>query len=312
MVQYLITKSTLRLFASVLFIAPISFAQAQESDGESSGQGQARANFAREIVLADQDVRAFPEPPKGYKAERKDVDRGKLEEFEYESGVTGTIRTANVYLPPHYQEGASYPVLYLLHGIGGDETEWLRFASPNLILDNLINEGRAEPMIVVMPNGRALANDRAEGEIFAPEKLEGFAKFEQDLIKFLIPAIDANYSTKTDREHRALAGLSMGGGQTLNFCLTHLDTFAWLGAFSSAPNTKPAEVLMPDPEAVKKGLNLFYLSCGNKDGLINFSQGIQRYLQKHDIPHIWNVDDHGHDAETWGSNLYHFSQRLFR
>lgn len=280
--------------------------------GQDDGAEQARQNFAREIVLGADDVRMFPEAPVGFKAPREGIAHGRIEAFRYDSGVTGTERVANVYLPPNYTEASSYPVLYLLHGIGGDETEWMRFTQPNTILDNLIADGKAEPMIVVLPNGRALPNDRAEGEIFSPEKIEGFAKFEKDLIDYLIPAIDAKYATKTDREHRALAGLSMGGGQTLNFCLTHLDTFAWLGAFSSAPNTKPAEELMPDPEAVKKALKLFYLSCGNKDGLINFSQGIQRYLKKHDIEHIWNVDDHGHDAETWGSNLYHFSQRLFR
>jgi len=104
----------------------------------------------------------------------------------------------------------------------------------------------------------------------------------------------------------------MGGGQTLNFGLAHLDTFAWLGAFSSAPNTKPPAELVPDPAATRAQLKLLYLSAGNKDGLINFSQGVHRYLKAHDVPHLWNVDDHGHDGETWGSNLYIFTQRLFR
>ena len=140
----------------------------------------------------------------------------------------------------------------------------------------------------------------------------GFIKFEGDLLDCLIPAIQAKYSTLTDREHRALAGLSMGGGQTLNFGLAHLDTFAWLGAFSSAPNTKPPAELVPDPAAARAQLKLLYLSAGNKDGLINFSQGVHRYLKEHDVPHLWNVDDHGHDGATWGSNLYIFAQRLFR
>ena len=104
----------------------------------------------------------------------------------------------------------------------------------------------------------------------------------------------------------------MGGGQTLNFGLAHLDTFAWLGAFSSAPNTKPPAELVPDPAAARAQLKLLYLSCGNKDGLINFSQGVHRYLKEHDVPHLWNVDDHGHDGETWGSNLCIFAQRIFR
>ena len=203
-------------------------------------------------------------------------------------------------------------MLYLLHGIGGDETEWLRFTSPNVILDNLIADGKAVPMIIVLPNGRALPDDRAIGNPFAPEKAAGFAKFEGDLLDCLIPAIQAKYPTLTDREHRALAGLSMGGGQTFNFGLAHLDTFTWLGAFSAAPNTKPPAELVPDPTFTREKLKLLYISCGNKDGLIDISQGIHAYLKQHEVPHIWNVDDHGHDPQTWGSNLYQFAQRIFR
>jgi enterochelin esterase-like enzyme len=168
------------------------------------------------------------------------------------------------------------------------------------------------PMIVVMPNGRALPDDRAIGNSFAPERAAGFAKFERDLLDHLIPAIDKKYATLTDREHRALAGLSMGGGQTFNFGLGHLDTFAWIGAFSAAPNTQPPAALVPDPAAAREKLELLYISCGNKDGLMNISQGVHRYLVEHKVPHIWNVDDFGHDPAHWGSNLYHFAQRLFR
>ncbi|MDQ8200545.1 alpha/beta hydrolase-fold protein [Pelagicoccus enzymogenes] len=280
--------------------------------GQNDGAEEARRNLGREVVLGPADVRFYPEPPENYRLRRDDIDRGAIEAFRYQSGVTQTERLANVYLPPNYNEAKKYPVLYLLHGIGGDETEWIRFTQPNVILDNLIAEGKAAEMIIVLPNGRALPNDRAEGEIFSPEKIEGFAKFEQDLVDYLIPAIEAKYSVLSDREHRALAGLSMGGGQTLNFCLNNLDTFAWLGAFSAAPNTKPNEELFPPSEEIASQLKLFYLSCGNKDGLINVSQRVQRYLAAEKIPHVWHVDDFGHDAEHWGSNLYNFVQRLFK
>lgn len=103
----------------------------------------------------------------------------------------------------------------------------------------------------------------------------------------------------------------MGGGQTLNFGLAHLDRFAWIGAFSSAPNTKPPAVLLPDPSAAKSQLRLFWLSCGNKDGLISISQGVHRYLKEHDVPHVWNVDDHAHDPAEWANNLHHFAARVF-
>ncbi len=284
---------------------------AQENPEQVSDQ-RARANFARPIELAADDVRAFPEPPAGFKTARAGIAQGRVEAFEYDSTVTGTRRKANVYLPPGYSADHKYPVLYLLHGIGGDENEWLSFASPAVILDNLLADGKAVPMIVVLPNGRAMADDRAIGNPFEPAKAASFATFEGDLLGCLIPAIEAKYSTLTDREHRALAGLSMGGGQTFNFGLGHLDSFAWVGAFSAAPNTKPPAELLADPAAATKQLKLLYISCGNQDGLINFSQAVHRYAKEHNVPHIWNVDDHGHDPETWASNLHHFAQRLFR
>lgn len=305
------TSSLISLALLVVSAACTTAVQAQEKPEQVSPE-RARANNARPIVLGPDDVRAFPEAPEGYKTPRPGIPQGRVELFEYDSTVTGTRRKANVYLPPGYSPDRKYPVLYLLHGIGGDETEWLRFDSPNVVLDNLIAERKAVPMIIVLPNGRALPDDRAVGNPFSPEKAAGFAKFERDLLDYLIPAVQAKYSTFTDREHRALAGLSMGGGQTLNFGLAHLDAFAWLGAFSAAPNTKPPAELVPNPAIVRGQLKLLYLSCGNKDGLINISQGVQAYLKEHGVPHIWNVDDHGHDPATWGSNLYHFAQRIFR
>ncbi|HTO03158.1 MAG TPA: alpha/beta hydrolase-fold protein [Opitutus sp.] len=296
---------------SLTAIAAVAVVHAQEKPEEASPE-RARANFARPIVLAEDDVRLFPEPPADYRDLPGGALRGRLEPFEWDSGVTGTRRKAQVYLPPGYSTDKKYPVLYLLHGIGGNEHEWTGYVKAHAILDNLIASGKAVPFITVLPNGRALADDTPGENPFQPEKAAGFAKFERDLLDHLIPAVQAKYSTFTDREHRALAGLSMGGGQTFNFGLGNLDTFAWIGAFSAAPNTKPPELLVPDPAAARAQLKLLYISCGNKDGLINFSQRTHRYLKEHDVPHLWNVDDHGHDGETWGSNLYHFAQRLFR
>ncbi len=296
---------------SVLLLAAAAMAQTPENPKPASPEpGRPRA--PRPIVLGPDDVRAFPEAPEGYKTLRSGIPHGRIEAFEYASSVTGTRRHAHVYLPPGYSPDTRYPVLYLLHGIGGDETEWIRYVSPANLFDNLLADGKMVPMIVVFPNGRALPDDRAVGNPFAPEKAAGFAKFEGDLLDCLIPAIQAKYSTLTDRDHRALAGLSMGGGQTFNFGLAHLDTFAWLGAFSAAPNTKPPAELVPDPAFAREKLKLLYISCGNKDGLIDISQGVHAYLKAHEVPHIWNVDDHAHDPRTWGSNLYHFAQRIFR
>lgn len=303
------TRALVATVTTLLFIASAA-GSAQETRGGNPPPG--RVGMARPIVLGPDDVRVFPDAPEGFNARRAGVPAGRLEPFEYDSGVTGTRRRANVYLPPGYAEDRKYPVLYLLHGIGGDETEWIRFATPDALFDNLIADKQAVPMIVVIPNGRALADDRATGNNFAPERVEGFARFERDLLDHLIPAIEKKYAARTDREHRALAGLSMGGGQTLNFGLGNLDKFAWIGAFSSAPNTRPAAELVPDAAAVRAHVRLLYLSCGNKDGLIRISQDVHAYLKKHDIPHIWNVDDEGHTPRTWASNLYHFAQRIFR
>jgi predicted esterase len=193
----------------------------------------------RVVKLGPDDKPAFPAPPAGFDERRPDIPHGKMELVEYDSKTIGTRRKLAVYLPPGYSTDRKYPVVYLLHGIGGDENEWPHYVRPDVILDNLLAEGKVVPMIAVMPNGRARKDDRAKGNLFSAENVAAFANFEGDLFKDIIPAIEARYSVQADREHRALAGLSMGGGQALNFGLSHLDTFAWIGAFSPAPNTRP-------------------------------------------------------------------------
>jgi enterochelin esterase-like enzyme len=304
---------TLTMGALVLLALSRVPATAQEKPEQVSSE-RARANFGRQIVLAPDDVRAFPDAPDGFDKAPTNGIAGRTEVFEYDSSVTGKRRKAVVYLPPKYSSDKKYPVLYLLHGIGGNEWEWKGYVHADVVVDNLIMSGKAVPMIVVMPNGRALPDDSVppSDKTFSPENAAGFAKFERDLLDCLIPAVQAKYSASTNRGHRAIAGLSMGGGQSLNFGLTHLDTFAWVGGFSSAPNTKPSAELMPDPAPVRERLKLLYISCGNKDGLINVSQRVHRYMKEQDVPHIWNVDDAPHDRGTWANNLHHFAQRLFR
>ena len=292
----------------VLTIAAVSAAQdADRPAGERRPPGP--RGFGGPITLNADDVPAFPEPPAGFDEPRDGVPHGKVETVEYDSKTVGTTRKLRVYTPPGYSGKEKYPVLYLLHGIGGDETEWQRFAKPNLLLDNLLSEGKAVPMILVMPNGRAQKNDRAEGDVF--KSAPAFAAFERDLLGDVIPAIESRYGVAADREHRALAGLSMGGGQSLNFGLASLDAFAWVGGFSSAPNTKKPEELLPDPAAAKD-LRLLWLSCGSKDGLIRISQGVHAYLTEKGVPHVWHVPAHGHDAGQWKQDLYHFARKVFR
>jgi enterochelin esterase-like enzyme len=258
----------------------------------------------------DDQEEKFPAPPKGFDARRDGIDRGKLETVEYDSTTVGLKRKAQVYTPPGYSKDQKYPVLYLLHGIGGDEYEWTRGGAANVILDNLYADKKAAPMIVVLPNGRASKDLTARDPI--PRQSPAFAAFEKDLLTDLIPFIEKTYSVKADREWRALAGLSMGGGQSLNFGLTHLDTFSWVGGFSSAPNTKKADELVKEPAEAAKKLRLLWISCGDRDNLMRISRGFHDALEQKKVPHVWRVDSGGHDFTVWKTNLHHFAQLLFR
>jgi enterochelin esterase-like enzyme len=270
--------------------------------------------------------------PAGFDARRAGAPAGLVERIEFDSKVTGGKRPASVYLPPGYAPDKKYPVLYLLHGIGGNETHWPGPGAAGAILDSLIADGKAVPMIVVMPNGRA---SNAPSTLFgggrgpgAPGggarggpggfdaaaiavEFEAYAAFERELIGDLVPFVEARYSVTADRMHRALAGLSMGGGQSLNFGLNNVDTFAWVGGFSSAPNTQAPADLVPDP-AVARQLELLWVSCGNEDGLFNISSGVHEHLSAQNVPHKWYIDAGGHTFPVWKNDLYHFAALLFR
>lgn len=249
--------------------------------------------------------------PQGFDVEKKEIPHGKIDTVTYESKTVGTQRKALIYTPPGYKKGNKYPVLYLLHGIGGDEKEWFRNGTPQIILDNLYAQGKLTPMIVILPNGRAMKDDRATGDIMAKDKVEAFATFEKDLLNDLIPFIERKFPVKKDRENRAIAGLSMGGGQTLNFGLGNIDKFSWVGGFSSAPNTKEPQKLLPDPAKAKE-LKLLWISCGDHDRLMPFSKRTSDYLTENNIPHIFYVELGGHDFKVWKNDLYLFSQLLFK
>lgn len=262
-------------------------------------------------AIAQTNDAGFPVPPEGYDVRRDGIERGNLELIEYESTTVGSKRKTRIYTPPGYSKEQKYPVLYLLHGIGGDENEWARGGVPDVILDNLYAGKKAVPMIIVLPNGRAANDVTARDPI--PKQVPAFAAFEKDLLNDLIPFIEKNYPVKTDRESRALAGLSMGGGQSLNFGLGNLDTFAWVGGFSSAPNTKPPAQLIKDPTEAARKLKLLYVACGDKDGLLRISQGVHDMLDENKVPHRYNVIADGrHDFKVWKSDLYHFAQLVFR
>ncbi|MBP1639551.1 MAG: esterase [Bacteroidetes bacterium] len=250
--------------------------------------------------------------PLGFDVVRTNIPHGKIDTISYKSKTVGVVRKALVYTPPGYSNDKKYPVLYLLHGIGGDEKEWFDQGQPQVILDNLYAQNKVEPMIVVLPNGRAMKNDRAVGNIYDGVKVQAFATFEQDLLKDLIPYVEKNYPAIKDSQHRAIAGLSMGGGQSLNFGLGNLDKFAWIGGFSSAPNTRMPKELLPNPELAKQKLQLLWLSCGDKDGLITNSKRTHDYLVANSVSHIYYIDHGYHDFKVWKNSLYMFSQLLFK
>lgn len=268
--------------------------------------------FLSTYVLYSQNMEVPASPQPGFDVIRSGIPQGTIDTVTYYSATTGTNRRAVVYMPPGYADEKNYPVLYLLHGIGGDEYEWLNGGHPQVILDNLYADGKISQMIVVMPNGRAMKDDRATGNIMAPDKVQAFADFEKDLLNDLIPFIEKNFPVIKDREHRPIAGLSMGGGQALNFGLGNLDKFAWVGGFSSAPNTKVPEQLMPDPDVSRGKLKLLWISCGDDDRLLSFSQRTSDYMKEKNVPHIYFIDKGGHDFTVWKNGLYMFSQLLFK
>lgn len=268
------------------------------------------------LILLSSRVLAFQEPispaTTGFDVAQESIAHGRLDSMSYASTTVGTTRKVLIYTPPGYSKSKKYPVLYLLHGIGGDEKEWLNGGKPQVIMDNLYASKKAEPMIIVMPNGRAMTDDRATGNIMAQDKVAAFATFEKDLLVDLIPFVEKQFSVYTDREHRAIAGLSMGGGQSLNFGLGNLDKFAWVGGFSSAPNTKKPEELVPNPEETKNKLKLLFISCGVSDGLITFSKRLHDYLLTNKVPHIYFIEPGVHDFKVWKNGLYMYSQLIFK
>jgi len=253
----------------------------------------------------------FP-PPTGYDGYQASVPHGTTEIVPYYSGIAGATKNTRILLPPGYSQDSTYNVLYLLHGIGGNINEWYNNGAPHYILDNLYARGNVAPMIVILPNGRAMDDDIPISDYFAPEVIEAYARFEFELLHDLIPFIDTTYPVNSGPEARAIAGLSMGGGQALNFGLAHLDTFAWVGAFSAAPNTYPADSLFPNlPEDTAK-LSALWLSCGSADGLLWVTQNTHDFMVGHNIDHYYLIHQgSGHDWTVWKPGLYHFAQRIF-
>jgi enterochelin esterase-like enzyme len=259
----------------------------------------------------------------------KDVPHGDVRIQWYFSKSTGEWRRIFVYTPPGYNQSSErYPVLYLQHGWGEDETGWSQQGQEHFILDNLIASHKAKPMIIVNENGMTGVNfspppPPRPGSTAPPARPnpgsirdERYTLLDNVISKDLIPYIDGNFRTVPDREHRALAGLSMGGGQAVRIGLNHLDKFAYLGAFSPAffltDTTKDYDGAFADPAKLNQQLRLFWIGVGSDDFLLAPVKGAHEALQKAGIKHVWVQSSGAHVWTVWRKYLADFAPRLFQ
>lgn len=243
------------------------------------------------------------------------VPQGAVHMHWYPSEAIGARRRVHVYTPPGYasQPGARFPVLYLLHGSGDTDAQWVSTGQANVILDNLIAEGKARPMIVVMPYGHAVSPQRMSR---TPADMDRNADlFEKDLLGSVIPLIEKTYRVSTRREDRAIAGLSMGGGQALSVGLAHLDRFAYLGVFSMGVRDDSFEKrhapVLGNPRQVNERLRLFWIACGEKDFLFESALKLQAILDRHGIRHTFKRTAGGHVWDNWVNYLAELVPMLF-
>lgn len=275
-----------------------------------------------------------PEPGSTYYS-IQDVPHGQVRDVWYHSQVTGSWRHAMVYLPPDYeaQSKKRYPVLYLQHGGGENETGWIRQGRANFILDNLIAAGEARPMIIVMAYGYARragapapnAAAMTPGSPQAAQARNEMAKvFEDDVTQALIPFVDRNYRTLTDRDYRAMAGLSMGGFQTFHVTLNHLDLFSHIGGFSGIGGMLEDRKydlktdfngVFANPADFAKKVHLLYFGVGTAEPE-RFTvriRSLHAALTEAGVNHVyWESPGTDHEWQTWRRNLKDFASRIFR
>ncbi len=263
------------------------------------------------LLIFAEEVR-WPVPPNGYASQSNNIPKGTL---------TGSIdyptrnynnRKCRVYLPPDYSEtrDQKYPVLYLHHGIGGNENAWVSQAghaegNADKVMDFLYAQDDLDvtPMIVVMPMGNMEGTNG-----------DAWNNFEDVLINDLAPYIEENYHASPDFNHRAIAGLSMGGGQTLNFGYKNPDFFTWIGAFSPAPNTASANQNIRDIDAVKKNVHLNFMAAGTGESMfLNTARNYHDFLEENGVENLYLQVEQGlgHERENWNRQLHNFAQRIF-
>jgi len=250
--------------------------------------------------------------------ELADVPHGEIHNHFYRSKVVGDERGYFVYTPPGYDPRGkqTYPVLYLLHGYSDDASAWTAVGRANAILDNLIAQGKAKPMLIVMPLGYGAPEVLAPGSgVFQDPGItqRNFDRFRDSLLTEVIPRVEAEYLVNKDRNSRAIAGLSMGGAESLLTGLNNLNEFAWIGAFSSGGIRRDIERDFPQLDAgANAQLRLLWISCGTDDSLIEISRRLRAWLASKDIYHVGVETPGAHTWLVWRRNLAEFAQLLFR
>lgn len=274
--------------------------------------GAGRWGSGIEIPAKDQEIYAL-----------KDVPHGRVSEQLYFSNITKAWRRCFVYTPAGYSKNIDerYPVLYLQHGSFEDETGWATQGKANLILDNLIAAGKAAPMMIVMDNGYAYKpqDSNSTGGNTRPQ-----SAFEEVLINEVIPMIDTEYRTKSDRGHRAIAGLSMGANQTMRIIMNNLDKFAYYGGFSGTSNYPTSDKIdtktflngaFDDGKAVDEKINVFWLGLGTKepDPFPGSVGAFRDMLEEQGINYVYyESPETAHEWLTWRRSLYQYAQLLFQ
>ena len=250
--------------------------------------------------------------------ELADVPHGEIHHHFYRSKVVGDERGYFVYTPPGYDPRGkqTYPVLYLLHGYSDDADAWTAVGRANVILDNLIARGKAKPMLIVMPLGYGAPEILlpSSGGFDAPGiRKRNFDRFRETLLSEVIPLVEAEYLVKKDRDSRAIAGLSMGGSESLLTGLNTLNQFAWIGAFSSGGLTPDFEKEFPSLDArANAQLRLLWIACGTDDDLIGVNRALRAWLTSKNVRHA-DIETPGeHSWLVWRRNLTEFTQLLFR
>lgn len=257
-----------------------------------------------------QSWRVSPEELDALCQSNADIPHGTIHTETFVCKTTGITKKCCVWTPPGYEKSEQkYPVLYLLHGIGDDETGWRVKGSADNILDNSLAKGRLKPMIVVMPNGFVSGekpSEQVEGGGIPWKQMPGSQKFDDYFIKDVMRVVEAKYRIKSDREHRAIAGLSMGGGQSLEVGLNHLDLFSSIGNFSGAvhrTNMVEKYPVLKDAKTLNAKLKVFYHACGKSDFLYEANRKLVDDLTKGGVRHIYREMEGAHIWPIWKQSL---------